>query len=91
MRAFAVLSLVAFSGCASDGAVRVFWEKVDDAKLQRVCNAPGDLVRVNGCAKVAGDMCIIYTRAEGGYSGQFDYHQTLGHELRHCFEGAWHK
>ena len=42
------------------------------------------LVGVSGCAVWTGMSCTIYTRP-------MTSHEILGHELRHCFEGHYHK
>jgi hypothetical protein len=36
-----------------------------------------------GCAKWRGNKCTIITPRETTL-------ETLGHEVRHCFEGHWH-
>ena len=63
-------------------AVRVTWVLTDD--LERACGiTPKAGYVLLGCAKVIGDWCVIITPKETTMS-------TLGHELRHCFEGKWH-
>jgi hypothetical protein len=36
-----------------------------------------------GCAIAQSDYCVIIT-------GEHTTHDTIGHEVRHCFEGAFH-
>lgn len=71
------------TGCASDG-MHIRWEQHDFKTLQEVCAVPGK-VRVAGCYKRAGSQCVVMT-----YRGDKELHDTLGHEVRHCFEGAFH-
>lgn len=38
--------------------------------------------------------CDIFVFSESEYNrigAPYLYHETLGHELRHCFEGHWHE
>ena len=44
---------------------------------------PGPLRTILGCAKYNAKTCRIYT-------GKVTTMETLGHELRHCFEGKFH-
>lgn len=75
---------------AGSTRVNVQWIRVSPERLQRVCKLmvahpvkPGSVFL--GCAglDLAG-TCIIYTTTN-------TTHQILGHELRHCFQGNFHK
>jgi len=64
---------------------KIQWVVVQD--LEQACYGvpknPGD-GELRGCAKVTPLTCTIYTK-------QITSLANLGHEMRHCFEGAWHK
>jgi hypothetical protein len=76
----------------AEGSTRipVRWIRVSDQRLQRVCALtteqplrPGSVFL--GCAGIdLGGTCVIYTSTD-------TTHQILGHELRHCFQGNFHK
>jgi 5,10-methenyltetrahydromethanopterin hydrogenase len=64
----------------------VTWELVDDIDAfckKRNDNIPKDNI-VLACAIPTKQYCKIYTASVTSMS-------ALGHEIRHCFEGAWHK
>jgi hypothetical protein len=75
---------------AGSTRMTVRWIRVSDQDLQRLCTLPTQRpVRPGsvffGCAgmDLAG-TCIIYTSTNTS-------HQIVGHELRHCFQGNFHK
>jgi len=61
------------------------WIIVED--LEQACfgkpKNPGD-GELRGCAKFTPKTCVIYTKRITSLA-------NLGHEMRHCYEGAWHK
>ena len=61
------------------------WIIVED--LEKACfgkpKNPGD-GELRGCAKFTPKTCVIYTKRITSLA-------NLGHEMRHCYEGAWHK
>ena len=61
------------------------WVVVKD--LEKACfgkpKNPDD-GELRGCAKFTSTACIIYTKRITSLA-------NLGHEIRHCFEGYWHK
>lgn len=70
----------------------VEWYAVSN--VQEVCesenkqmNGHGYGFKVDGCSRwhhsVFSDSCVIYTHLKTDY-------WTLGHELRHCFQGKFH-
>jgi hypothetical protein len=65
----------------------VTWTTVDDVEKECI-NAgvkdPGIFRHILGCAKYDKTSCTIYT-------GKTTSMEILGHELRHCFEGKFHK
>lgn len=68
------------------GAVLINWKTVKDPAM--VCHAltghksrrPDDII---ACATRSGLHCTIYTNRKLDLA-------TLGHEIRHCYEGKWH-
>ena len=71
----------------------VDWKQLPDEEIQAICNAPlkqGEkILSVNGCYRLIGPICRVYTRKPTG-PNDAEVHRTLGHEVRHCFEGAFH-
>ena len=86
------------SACASspspDGAsVVVRWHATSLAEVNAICNAgmPAKHHKtVWGCYRRAFDSCVVYT-AHPDSNEDPQLHDTLGHEVRHCFLGAFHK
>lgn len=76
----------------AEGSTRipVRWIRVSDERLQRFCALTTEQPHRSGsvflgCAGVdPTGTCIIYTSTN-------TTHQILGHELRHCFQGNFHK
>lgn len=89
----AVLASVLLAGCASPqlDAVTVRWVRVEDplAECRKVYPA-APLWGVRGCAVMRGAECTIYARDVAGPEDR-ERLATLGHELKHCFDGRWHK
>ena len=54
--------------------------------LEEVCqgHAPIKDRKYIACTRFNNERCIVYTRPDLTLS-------ILGHEMRHCFEGHWHK
>ncbi len=83
----ATLAIIALllGACATGPApdiVKVKWVKVDN--IDKQCG-----IHNNGCFDMRADVCHVYTRApKSPYDT--DTHRTLGHEVRHCFEGFFH-
>lgn len=88
------LFLLLLTGCSSmpDGPVRtVEWRKFDDqVTLNAACNTStsrAGLMRMStpvyGCVRREAQTCVILTMRKTD-------DDTLGHELRHCFVGAFH-
>jgi len=78
---------------AGADTVRVRWYMASLAEVNRICNNGRAAIHrksVWGCYRRAFNECIVYTaRPESGEDPQI--HDTLGHEVRHCFQGAFHK
>lgn len=92
-RALVVLTL-ALAGCAAtpvaDHAVSVRWVKVSQPNSVCRALAPRTVFFViKGCAVWTADSCTIYARDARGVHDR-DALTTLGHELKHCFDGHWH-
>ena len=67
----------------------IIWKRVDD--VQAGCNAESKRLgvatipyRVKACSFYTKNTCTIIT-------GKTTTQHSLGHELRHCFQGEWHK
>ena len=67
----------------------IIWKRVDD--VQAGCNAESERLgvakipyRVKACSFYNKNTCTIIT-------GKKTTQHSLGHELRHCFQGEWHK
>jgi hypothetical protein len=78
-----------FTAPAGSSVQVVRWVRVPFDRLQTICglssNMPHAKGRFLGCAgKDLGGTCIIHTSTD-------TTHQILGHELRHCFQGNFHK
>ena len=64
---------------------RVEWIAVDD--VNAVCQGHTPVMNGRqylGCTKFNATSCKVYTAKNTSLS-------ILGHEMRHCFEGHWHK
>jgi hypothetical protein len=101
MKRYSYLLLLLLTGCASvypdsfeamgsdqrlTNKTVVTWELVEDIDAfckKRNINIPKDNV-VLACAIPTKQYCKIYTASVTSMS-------ALGHEVRHCFEGNWHK
>ncbi len=88
--AASLAAFVALAGCAgSEDAIRIRWikaESVADADLwcETLMKRRAPMM-LRGCQTWdrAQRVCIVVAPAGDN--------ETLGHEVRHCFEGAWHK
>jgi hypothetical protein len=61
------------------------WVVLDD--ISAFCSAKMNLTtgqRILACSEYNNRMCIIYT-------GRTTDMAQVGHEIRHCFEGQWHR
>ena len=68
-------------------ATVVTWLTVDDVEKECVkagAKDPGPFQNILGCAIYNKNSCKIMTAKTTSM-------ETLGHELRHCFEGKFHK
>jgi hypothetical protein len=78
------LLVLLLSGCGTFEAnpkysrVVVTWDVVEEEQVSEKCG-----FNATACAKWRGNKCTIITPRETTM-------ETLGHELRHCFEGHWH-
>ena len=89
------LLLAACSEVDESDIIRVQWKRFANANdLARNCDSrmQGATMgepfyasgKVLGCYDRLGDMCYIRTMQDTDLD-------TLGHELKHCFEGRWHE
>lgn len=76
---------LAFTAQSRYPAKQVEWIAVDN--VDQVCRGFAPLTqgrRYVGCAMHTATQCRVYTNRNTSLS-------ILGHEIRHCFEGAWHR
>lgn len=97
MRFFIILmALASLQACAQDHNVqftardkyeemRITWTVVDN--VVQACNTMMYKKKYNpnivACAQRSGIVCEIITKKDLDLA-------VLGHEIRHCYEGAWH-
>jgi hypothetical protein len=69
-------------------SLTITWKVVDN--VQKVCEEEskrrgykGFGYTVNACSFWIGNQCTIITKQQTSM-------HTLGHEIRHCFQGNWH-
>lgn len=94
------LILLLLAGCAAtrpDGAIPIVWHKLDKpiTKLERCGNDICEAV-VNGKYRIIDGVCHVWAldppvKIVNGRR-VFDLGQwaTLGHEVKHCFDGKFH-
>jgi hypothetical protein len=90
--------LLLLAGCAStpspeSGAIVVRWHIASLAEVNEICNAgmPAKQRKsVWGCYRRTFDQCTVYTAGPDSREDP-QLHDTLGHEVRHCFQGAFHR
>jgi hypothetical protein len=97
------LACTACSTMPDGPARRIEWRQfTDQTELNRACDSrmpSGTSIkamlsqrpagRVEGCFRLAGDTCVINTM-KVGLADQREIHDTIGHEVRHCFDGLFH-
>lgn len=100
MKAKIVIALLAalnLSGCASTGGevlsipdsttetITITWARVTADQISFYCHKsrghPGAMVLA--CAEPLGQTCTIYTTKQASL-------ELIGHEVAHCYLGAWH-
>jgi hypothetical protein len=69
-------------------SVRVDWRTVDNVRetcsKMMIASGNGPIkFSIYACSVMNGNICTIVTEKDTSM-------HTLGHELRHCFQGAWH-
>lgn len=99
-RASAILLLI-LAGCAAqpvndERAVPVVWHRVNsEAEILVICKERGTVGyarSLNGCYRRENGVCHIYAPDPPMKDGQYVKGQwgTLGHEIKHCFDGRFH-
>ena len=98
VRAMFCLSALALAACATPAPdkVTVRWVRVDQAEIHKVCgkqHGAGAIVlgHYRGCSTWNRDagVCTIWA-PDFPEVKQRELMATLGHELKHCFDGPWH-
>lgn len=79
-----LLLAISLTGCASAGEQRIVWHKASDSDLYALCRATD----VRGCYWRAGGVCHVVAPDIAQWSPH-DL-ETLGHEVKHCFDASWH-
>lgn len=79
-----LLILLFLTGCATPGEQRIVWHKASDLDLYTLCKS--DTVR--GCYWRSGGVCHVVAPDIGQWSPHTL--ETLGHEVKHCFDVSWH-
>ncbi len=101
MRPLFFAMLLLLQACATapraDSNVAVVWNRVEEP--HRVCESLSgrkNLFHILGCSHWSGPAtaggprtCSIYA-PEPRHERNFERFATLGHELKHCFDGNWH-
>lgn len=83
------LVVVLLAGCAASPVASIQWIKATPEQVEQWCGK-----KTNGCYKVFGGVCTVIApdpplRADGSYyAGQW---AILGHEVKHCFDGEFHR
>lgn len=79
-----LLLSIFLTGCATAGEQRIVWHKASDTDLHALCRATD----VRGCYWRAGGVCHVVAPDIAQWSPH-DL-ETLGHEVKHCFDASWH-
>lgn len=79
-----LLILLFLTGCATAGEQRIVWHKASDLDLYALCRAND----VRGCFWRSGGACHVVAPDIGKWSPHSL--ETLGHEVKHCFDKDWH-
>ena len=102
MKSILAIALLVLSGCATSQTPNpvyniqfeaqpnlpeksIRWVVIED--ISRFCQSKMPLIgnqRVLACSEYNNRACTIYT-------GRVTDMAIVGHELRHCYEGAWHR
>src|SRR5215510_8547813 len=93
-----IAALLLLCGCAAtrpqeSGAITVRWQMASLAEVNEICNAGVSAKHrksVWGCYRRTFDQCTVYTASPDSREDA-QLHDTLGHEVRHCFQGAFHR
>jgi hypothetical protein len=88
MKHLIIITLLFLFGCGSS-TVTVTYNEVSKTEIKAMC-IPRDCT---GYAEwnFAMATCTIYMMSKQSYRDIDRYHEVLGHEMRHCLEGAWHE
>lgn len=85
------LVMLMLAGCGGSGQVLLTYHEVDQAFLATLSDSSRN---IGGYAiwdhELEQSTCDIYMLPKAEYGNVDEYHRVLGHETRHCFEGAFH-
>ena len=87
MKLIPFLAILFMFGCGS-GTVTVTYNEVSKEELAIIGGNPN----FRGYAEwdFIESTCTIWMTSKESYRSESYYHEILGHEMRHCLEGAWH-
>jgi len=97
-----LILLIFLSGCSSldqTGAVKIKWHRGEDAFKQAKklgLNVTVDQIKMLGFKYFDGEVCHVFAPDPPmkTINGKLDYENgqwgTLGHEVKHCFDGSFH-
>jgi hypothetical protein len=92
------LILLLLSGCATTDYVKVQWHRIPNEPTYRFDKRLGhsSATKANGFSRNVDGVCHIWapdppvTVVDGKRVFKQGQWGTLGHELKHCFDGAFH-
>jgi hypothetical protein len=90
------LLILLLAGCATtDDYVKVKWHRIPDEPTTRFDKRIGHSkeTKVNGFARMVDGVCHVFAPDPPMVEGKYVFGQwgTLGHEIKHCFDGSFHK
>jgi hypothetical protein len=96
MKTLAVAALIVLSGCVSvPDRVAIEWKRGTPEEIDRACRKTHGahaivLGHYRGCSVFNRDAKVCTVWAADFTLLEREKMATLGHELKHCFDGQWH-
>lgn len=90
---FSILSLAACTTAPKHESIPIVWHRLEGATTVFIKGQP---VAVKGFAKIREGVCHVYAPdspvqvVDGKRVYKYDQWATLGHEVKHCFDGSFH-